>query len=147
MRKSRILIGPPSPRESGAAAVEFAVVLPLLVLLVFGCVDLGRSIGAYIIVSNASRVGAEYGATHGYTPFTYASWQNQVIAQVNQEMQGTGNSFDPSRLTITVTGTPTTGNYYRATVLATYRFDMITNIPGLPKEFSLSHSVTMDRFR
>jgi Flp pilus assembly protein TadG len=147
MRTSRTLIRGPQPDRSGAAAVEFAIVLPLLVLLVFGCVDLGRSVGAYIIVSNAARVGAEYGATHGYTPFSAASWQSQIIANVTQEMQGTGASFDPNRLTITVTATPTTGNLYRTTVLASYRFDMLTSVPGLPQEFSLSHSVTMDRYR
>jgi Flp pilus assembly protein TadG len=133
--------------RQGAAAVEFAIVLPLLVLLTFGCVDLGRSVAAYIICSNAARVGAEYGATHGYTPFTYSTWQSQVIAQANQEMQGTGGSFDPNRLTITVTGTPTTGNLFRATVVASYRFDLITSVPGLPQEFVLTHSVSMDRFR
>jgi Flp pilus assembly protein TadG len=147
MRTPRILIRGSQSDRSGAAATEFAIVLPLLVLLVFGCVDLGRSIGAYIIVSNAARTGAEYGATHGYTAFNYATWQSQVIAHVTQEMQGTGGSFDPSRLTITVTATPTTGNLYRARVVASYRFDMLTNIPGLPQEFALSHSVTMDRYR
>jgi Flp pilus assembly protein TadG len=147
MRTSRILIRDLRPDRSGAAATEFAIVLPLLVLLVFGCVDLGRSIGAYIIVSNAARAGVEYGATHGYTASNYANWQSQVIAHVNQEMQGTGASFDATRLTVTATATPTTGNLYRATVVATYRFDMLTNIPGLPQEFLLSHSVTMDRYR
>jgi Flp pilus assembly protein TadG len=147
MRTSRSLTRGPHAHRSGAAAVEFAVVLPLLVLLVFGCVDMGRSIGAYIIVSNAARVGAEYGATHGYSALTYASWQNQVIANATQEMQGTGGSFDPNRLTITVTATPTTGNLYRTKVVASYRFDMLTSVPGLPSQFAVTHSVTMDRFR
>jgi Flp pilus assembly protein TadG len=147
MRTSRVLSRAPRANRAGAAAVEFAIVLPLLVLLVFGCVDMGRSIGAYIIVSNAARVGAEYGATHGYSALTYAAWQNQVIAKATQEMQGTGGSFDPNRLTVTVTATPTTGNLYRTTVVASYRFDMLTNVPGLPAQFAVTHSVTMDRFR
>jgi Flp pilus assembly protein TadG len=147
MRTSHTLIRGPRANRSGAAAVEFAIILPLLVLLVFGCVDMGRSIGAYIIVSNAARVGAEYGATHGYSALTYASWQNQVLANATQEMQGTGSSFDPNRLTVTVTATPTTGNLYRATVVASYSFDMITSLPGLPTQFAVTHSVTMDRFR
>jgi Flp pilus assembly protein TadG len=147
MRTSRDLSRGRQANREGAAAVEFAIILPLLVLLVFGCVDMGRSIGAYIIVSNAARVGAEYGATHGYSTLTYASWQNQVIANATQEMQGTGRSFDASRLTITVTATPTTGNLYRTTVVASYRFDMLTTVPGLPTQFAVTHSVTMDRFR
>jgi len=133
--------------RDGTAATEFAIVLPLLILLVFGCVDMGRSIGAYIIVSNAARVGAEYGATHGYSALTYASWQNQIIAAATQEMQGTGTSFNPNQLTVTVTATPTTGNLYRTTVTATYAFAMFTSVPGLSNQFTITHSVTMDRFR
>jgi Flp pilus assembly protein TadG len=147
MRTSRIFILGPRPARSGAAAVEFALVLPLLVLLVFGCVDLGRSIGAYVIVSNTARVGAEYGATHGYTAFSYAAWQNQVIAAATQEMQGTGASFNSNQLTVTVTATPTTGSLYQTTVVATYTFNMLTSVPGLPAQFAVTHSVTMDRFR
>ncbi|HEV8004089.1 MAG TPA: TadE/TadG family type IV pilus assembly protein [Planctomycetaceae bacterium] len=147
MRTLRPVICGLRPERLGAAATELAIVLPLLVLLTFGCVDMGRSIAAYIIVSNAARVGAEYGATHGYSPLTYASWQNQVITNATQEMQGTGASFDPTRLTLTVTATPTTGNLYRTTVVASYRFDMLTSVPGLPQEFVLTHSVSMDRFR
>ncbi|HUE13798.1 MAG TPA: TadE family protein [Planctomycetaceae bacterium] len=52
-----------SPR-GGAAAVEFAIAVPILLLLALGCGNLGRAVGAYIAVSNAARVGAEYGATH-----------------------------------------------------------------------------------
>jgi Flp pilus assembly protein TadG len=133
--------------RSGAAAVELAILLPLLALLAFGCVDMGRSIADYIILSNAARVGAQYGATHGYTSFTYATWQGQVISAVNQEMQGTGIAFDPTRMTVTVTATPTTGILYRTTVSMTYRFDMLTNIPGLPQEFVLTHSVSIDRYQ
>jgi Flp pilus assembly protein TadG len=141
------LVRKPHARRSGAAAVEFAIVLPLLVLLVFGCVDLGRSIGAYVIVSNAARVGAEYGATHGYSALTYPLWQGQVIAAATQEMQGTGSSFNSNQLNVTVTATPTTGNYYRTTVQASYSFELLTSMPGFPQQFSISHSVTMDRYR
>lgn len=42
----------------GIAAVEFAIVLPLLVLLLFMVVDLSRAIQAKIILLNISREGA-----------------------------------------------------------------------------------------
>jgi hypothetical protein len=41
--------------------VEFALILPLLILLVFGAVDLGRAFYAFITITNAARVGARYG--------------------------------------------------------------------------------------
>lgn len=46
----------------GAAAVELAIVLPVLLLLVIGVVDYGRVYYQSVIVSNAARAGAEWGA-------------------------------------------------------------------------------------
>jgi hypothetical protein len=41
--------------DRGAAAVEFALVLPILVLIIFGIVDFGRLLHAQIVVSEAAR--------------------------------------------------------------------------------------------
>ncbi|MGK5048090.1 TadE/TadG family type IV pilus assembly protein [Janthinobacterium sp. GB4P2] len=50
---------PPASRAArGIAAVEFAIVLPLLALLLFMVVDLSRAIQAKIILLNISREGA-----------------------------------------------------------------------------------------
>jgi Flp pilus assembly protein TadG len=46
------------PRERGQGLVEFALVLPLLVLLMLGLFDAGRLVLSYSELSNASRVGA-----------------------------------------------------------------------------------------
>ncbi|HEX4069639.1 MAG TPA: TadE/TadG family type IV pilus assembly protein, partial [Planctomycetaceae bacterium] len=109
-----------APRR-GTAAVEFAVAAPVLLLIAFGCTDLGRAIGSYVAVSNAARVGAEYGATHAYTSYTYASWENQVTLQAQQEMQGSP-TFNSNQLSVTVSTVPETGNLYLVTVTATYPF-------------------------
>lgn len=45
-------------RQRGVAAVEFALLLPLLLLLLFGMVDAGRALQANIIIANVSREGA-----------------------------------------------------------------------------------------
>ena len=47
-----------SSRRSGAVAVELALILPLLVLIVLGAVDFGRFANTYIAVTNACRAGA-----------------------------------------------------------------------------------------
>jgi Flp pilus assembly protein TadG len=49
-------------RERGAEAVEFALVVPMFLLLVFGVVDLGYMINHDTMINNASREGAREGA-------------------------------------------------------------------------------------
>lgn len=46
--------------EAGAALLEFAIVLPLLMVLVFGVVDLGRAYRLKTRLTNAAREGAAY---------------------------------------------------------------------------------------
>ena len=46
------------PDERGAAAVEFALVVPMLFVLVFGMIDFGYAINRYTVVNNATREGA-----------------------------------------------------------------------------------------
>lgn len=56
--KSRRFIRSPA----GGAAVELAVVFPVLVLLLIGVADYGRVFFTSIAVANAARAGAEWGA-------------------------------------------------------------------------------------
>ena len=51
-------------RDRGAAAVEFALVLPLLLLLVLGILEFGRVFNIQISLSNAAREGARHMAVH-----------------------------------------------------------------------------------
>ncbi len=46
------------PRQKGQSLVEFALVLPLFVLILVGIFDIGRAFFAYIAISNAAREGA-----------------------------------------------------------------------------------------
>lgn len=48
--------------HKGQALVEIALVLPIILLLIFGIIEFGRIFNAYIIVYNASREGARYAA-------------------------------------------------------------------------------------
>jgi Flp pilus assembly protein TadG len=45
-------------RETGQSLVEFALLMPVLVLIIFGLFDLGRAVYAWTAVSNAAREGA-----------------------------------------------------------------------------------------
>ena len=52
-------------RERGAAAVEMAIVLPLLLFIIAGMIDLGRLFYVQTMVTNAAREGARM-ASLGY---------------------------------------------------------------------------------
>jgi Flp pilus assembly protein TadG len=49
-------------RESGQSLVEFALVVPLLFLLLFGSIEFGRVFHAYHVITSAAREGARAAA-------------------------------------------------------------------------------------
>ena len=51
-------------RTLGQSMVEFALILPIMLLLVGAAVDLGRLFFAYVAVENAAKEGVMYGARH-----------------------------------------------------------------------------------
>ncbi|WP_460932230.1 TadE/TadG family type IV pilus assembly protein [Phycicoccus ginsengisoli] len=53
--------------ERGAAAVEMALVLPVLLLILGGVIDFGRMYLGEVIVTNAARDGARMAATKAYS--------------------------------------------------------------------------------
>ena len=54
-------------RSRGQGVVEFAFILPLLLVLTLGMVDFARVFSAYISLTNAVREGALYGSLISYT--------------------------------------------------------------------------------
>jgi Flp pilus assembly protein TadG len=53
-------------RERGQELVEFALMLPFLLLILIGIIDLGRTFHAAITIANSSRTGARYAISYGY---------------------------------------------------------------------------------
>jgi Flp pilus assembly protein TadG len=51
-----------SRRERGQSLVEFAIVLPILVVLLLGVVDAARLIWTYVALAEAAQEGALYGS-------------------------------------------------------------------------------------
>ncbi len=72
----------------GQSLVEFAIVLPVLVLVIGGAVDLGRLFFAYVSTENAAKEGAMYGATNPRcdTPKLQCSDPNTVRWHVVNEL-------------------------------------------------------------
>jgi Flp pilus assembly pilin Flp len=71
--------------ERGAAAVEFALVLPFLLALIVGVVEVGRGWDAKLDLSGAAREGARAAATGG-----------DVLAAV----QDAAGSLDPDEIEV-----------------------------------------------
>jgi Flp pilus assembly protein TadG len=51
-------------RSTGQGLVEFALLLPVLVLILIGVFDLGRAFHALITINNAGREAARFGTLH-----------------------------------------------------------------------------------
>ncbi len=66
--------------ERGQALVEMALVLPILIMLIFGIVEFGRILNTYMTVTELSREGARKGAVGGTDSEITATVQNNAAA-------------------------------------------------------------------
>ncbi len=56
---------PMSTKRAGAHTVEFALVLPVFVIFIFGLVEIGRGMMASTLLTNAARAGCRTGTLPG----------------------------------------------------------------------------------
>jgi Flp pilus assembly protein TadG len=92
-------------RERGQAVVEFALIVPLLVLLTMGMVDFGRVFYSYEALANAAREGARYCALN---PGNASGTQSRVNGEVNgtvASVTASGCTNQPRGQPVTVTVT------------------------------------------
>jgi Flp pilus assembly protein TadG len=119
--------------ERGAAAIEMALVLPFLVMLIFGIVDLGRAFMTEILLTNAAREGSR-------------------VAQLTRDAADLGNvttraqaaaELDPTT-SATVTIAPSTGCTAAATtevtvtVSTSFNWLFLDNLPGITSPQTLT---------
>lgn len=82
--------------DSGAALVEFALVLPLLMMIVLGMVSAGIGYNRKISMTHAAREAARYGATLSVAvPGTLDAWLADVYQRVIDESTGTLGAGTP----------------------------------------------------
>ena len=48
--------------QKGQTLVEFALILPIIIIILFGITEFGRIFYSYLVITNAARQGARYGA-------------------------------------------------------------------------------------
>ena len=111
MRDNTVVVRLPARvrSQAGAELVEFALVLPILLLVFGGIVDFGLLLQRQQVVTNASREGARLAVLPGYTTA-------DVQARVTQFVrEGINNDSAAPVATLTpVTLTPGTGPAFQA---------------------------------
>jgi Flp pilus assembly protein TadG len=104
--------------ERGQAVAEFALIIPIFLLLVFAIVDFGMGFHAWITVTNAAREGARLGAVGGSQ------------TEVEDQVYDTSSSLDADQLSVLVTNAE--GNPGEAvTVDVEYEYELITPLSSI----------------
>lgn len=120
--KSRTAAGGDS--EAGVALVEFALVLPLLLILVFAMLDFGKAFNYWIDQTHLANEGARWAAVNKNPGG--GSLQQYVRSQANTpELRdgGTASVAGPIQICITFpNGTSQVGDPVRVTASTTYNW-------------------------
>ncbi len=151
---------PNRDRPQGQALVEFALVLPVMLLLLLLAVDFGRLFFTYVAVNNAAREATFYAVSHaGDSDFDQAIFDGAVaqagLSEANVQSQGDEGtvSISAPECFVPSTGSPVAcdtaaqfaggiGNYVK--VSATQPFDFLTPFVGeiFGGQLTLSASAT-----
>jgi hypothetical protein len=91
---------------TGQSLLEFAMVLPLVLLLVFGITEFGRAYYQYNTLSKAIRDGARYMSSHTYSSVNISNTQKLVVYG---QTAGGGTSVLPGLTTVMIAVTPSGG--------------------------------------
>lgn len=138
-----------SPRRA-AAMIELAIILPLLLTIVFGCVDFGRFAYAYLAVGNATREAAYLASTtplQSDSDYVHALWQEAVREVVTTEMADVPG-FDSSQLEISVpVREDEDETAEHVTVTVSYPFYTIVPFPRIDNAITLQRTVVMRMIR
>jgi Flp pilus assembly protein TadG len=113
-------------REDGAELIEFALVMPLMLLVMFGIIDFGLLFQRYLVVTNAAREGARVAVLPGYT-------DADVQARVGQYMTAAGLTETAPAPTIERTVTCAGGQsigVQRVTVQYPYTYSVVGTLVG-----------------
>jgi Flp pilus assembly protein TadG len=126
-----------SKNQEGAGLVEFAIVAPLLVILLFGLLEFGLSLYAKEVLTNASREGARYGVVYCSPRRT----SGQIVTQVQDYLTKSGFTDTPN---ISVTGAGgNTGGTLTVSVTYPYTFQVLPGIFASFFDSTMTGSVTL----
>lgn len=142
--------------DKGSALVELALILPLVLLLFMGIVDLGRAFYYSNTVARAAEAGALYGSQNPTDTTGMVDASDQAMSTAfggAPDMSGTNvtasygcECSDGTGKSSACTATPSCVNMntvYYVTVKANADFKPLIPWPGIPSLFNVSSTVTM----
>jgi Flp pilus assembly protein TadG len=114
-------------REDGQALPEFALVLPILIVVLFGVIHFGKAFNYWNDATHITAEGARYAAVNNKPyPSNPASLQAQLLAQGDTEELRAGGTPDvPAASQVCIdfpTGTPAKGAPVRVTMTFQYHW-------------------------
>jgi len=117
-----VIAGKKLKNQRGTAAVEFAIILPLLIIIVFGIIEFGTLLYDKAVITNASREGARAGIVAQVPRVADAAIQTIVTSYCNNNLISYASS--PPVLGITTTADPSAafGQDLTVTVIYPYTF-------------------------
>ena len=100
-------------RERGVSLVEFAIIMPVLFMLLIGMITGGMTLSRHNSVKNAVREGTRFGAVNPLTAGTVDSYLQEVIDQTREgatgDLAGTApNQYICASVVYEIPATPTT---------------------------------------
>jgi Flp pilus assembly protein TadG len=110
------------PKRRGAAVVEFAIVVPIFFLMVFGMIEFGRMVMVHQLLTGAAREGARQAIVNGAT-----------AGDVEQTVRNylTSTSVDGQEASVSVTPDPATANTGEAVTVETgIDFEKVSWLPA-----------------
>ena len=113
--------------EAGQTLVEFSLIVPVFLVLLFALVDFGRAYYSWMVVSNASREGARAAAVQGDA----ATIDAKLYGSFCKDWPSTaGCALDTTKLTRVVTN-PQGTKGSETSVKVSYTFTFVTPIGGI----------------
>jgi hypothetical protein len=86
--------------DGGAVAVEFALVLPMLLLVLFGMVTTGFAYSDHLAITNAVREGARLGSAIDFTAAGAGTWATSVQTRVHDVYFNAGSDISTSQICV-----------------------------------------------
>jgi len=124
--------------ERGASAVEFALLLPLLMMILFGIIEFGMALYRQAILTNASREGARLGIVQSVPAITSAQINTRIDAYLTAAGISPGSVTRAISPIVPVTGTPVT-----VTLTLPYTYVVLPGLTSITPTINLRATTAM----